>query len=264
MKSSTRRRFLKQATGGALILGLPQLVSGVPVTTRATSLEKARARMAAHGLHGVAIAIPERAAPKKQVGRALEAFVTWPMAEALRLVGLEAVYVCAPRKDLPIGKDENVVLLDPKGKRVAGVNMSFAGTPEMARGFKALLNDDGRRKKRVDAAATPELRKAVAAIGDLPEGRYWDARTTIWNDRRRAMPLVIAALDDPRTTKVHEQRLMNIVHSAWSMLEMESPPTLPYGLEWKVTRKAIIPEPCPPCGMARPQPPARKFLRFAK
>lgn len=258
--TTSRRTFLKQSAGGALVLGLPQLLSGSCGLGRGP-WEEALARMKENGLHGVAIAIPDDAPGRKKLGKALEVFVTFPLHKALRTLALEAVYVCVDGKKLTLGDAENVALLDPTGKQRAAARIDWSTPENIARGLRGLLNDADRRAARVDAASTKAIRDDVAELAEANYVPAWQRLHASW---RRAMPLVLATLDDPKATRLHKERLSQFTNSIAHAVKLDKNPTLPFGVSWKITKKGFEPEPCPPCGMALPRPPVRKFLRFRR
>ncbi|MAG56423.1 MAG: hypothetical protein CMJ83_09045 [Planctomycetes bacterium] len=261
MTTNTRRDFLAAGSAlsaGALVFGLrPLLAHGEHDAPGIARFDDAKALMKKHRLYGVAIAIPKGKDARKKLGARIEGFLE-RSAASLRPLLLEAVYVAVPAKDLPLEASENTVLLDPDAARVAGAKLNYANLARLADGLRLLLHDDHRRARRINASRTPRIKADVAAL----KKAFGPAYARLLQDWRRAAPTFLERYDNTKNPD-EKSRIRSLVSSIWSTLidEKDDRIGLPFGVEWK-TKRWPLPEPCPPCGMARPRPPSRKFIGF--
>lgn len=257
---------LAAAGAGALVLGLDRLALADDGWEQG-AWDAALRAMRAGGQHGVAVVLP--------AGAEARAALAARLAELIPLVKeddeaplppagawfVECVWLLAAPARVEARPGETLVLLAPDGKRVAGAAVPLDDPAAFARGVEALVAGEGRLAARA-GAATDEVKKAIEAYLSFGEGgdvqRSNDARVWLLDHLDRAGSAVVHRL---RTTKDDADRDALAQLLQWGLLRRARQETgLPFGIKWKVLR--TDPEPCPPCGMARPTVDGRKFLEF--
>lgn len=274
MGEVTRREVLGRALAAGLGSGL---IFGLPSLLRAGDNDRGRrapdpkdkgwpdalAYMKQHGLDGLAIVVPEDAAAQAALGERLSALL--PLVNghgklgAMALAQLEVVWGCAKAKAVGAKPGETVVLLDPKGKRIAGAKIDFAGEQKKVEAalLELIAGSKGERQaarvKRV--LADPKLKEAYDAYTGDPKKN--DAFMVLYNAVDRAAPLFVAGARN-LDAKV-KARFLSVLNERYFQRQQRKS-GFPHGVEWKL--EVDQPEPCPPCGMARPTVAGREFLRF--
>lgn len=269
--SLDRRLFLRAACGGGLILGLGGLAALGWAEGEERPEDVARAwadalkRMKALQQGGVAVVVPKDAAARAALGRQLQALIPLmslhegapPMARAL----LSQVWVCASAEQVEAKPGETLVLLDPAGKRVAGVKLDLGGeAAAVLKGIRALSEGEGRLAAQV---ARIRADKALAQILD-------DLASTKPKQRQSAYaqldahvdalaPALFALLESTSLSDEVRANLSRVLARAY-FDRIQAAEGLPYGARFKV--EVDTPEPCPPCGMAAPSVSGRTFLDF--
>lgn len=259
----SRRDLLTLAAAGALVLGLDQLTlaeDGWELGAWSAAL----ATMRIQKRHGVVVVLPPDAAGRKRIAEQLGERI--PIADERRPLDpvapwfLDLVWVLAAGERVQAQPGETLVLVDPQGKRVAGAAVPLGDARGFAEGLEALLAGEGRLDARADAAS-PEVKKHVANVQrDWPDGDGTGVESRLWFQEHLDQ-VGSAVLRAWRTTPAGsgKDRLGELLREACAA-RCGSDTGLPFGVKWKLER--TIPEPCPPCGMARATLDGRKFLEF--
>jgi hypothetical protein len=262
MHNFDRREFLKVA-GAGLILGAGGLAAWADDRALSKAWKSALAEMKQQRAHGVAIVLPTdpkaRAVLAKQLAKIVPIMKGHGSAPEQAIYLLQAVWVVVEAKTVGAKPGETLVLLDSRGKRLEGAKVDLGQSKTFLTGARLLLHGkEGKRlRQRADLAmADPEIKAAIK--GALAPKLVYDHYHVL---RRRfvaaapAIALELAAAKNPEVRAWH-QRLLGELY--WARQRQQS--SFPFGVEWKITM--FEPEPCPPCGMARPSLSGKAFVRF--
>ncbi len=255
----TRREVLGASV---LLLGFPWSVLGGDDDE--TPWSKARALMKKHGRPGLAIPIPKDEKARKKLGRALEKIMGSLPGFDLGALLIEAVWVCVPAGTVDTNEDENAVLVDADGKRVAGTTLDFDDRAAFVRAARKLIEGEGRLEKRAKTARTDDFKAALAELAK--EKKKKDDEEP--GDGQAATPPKMAGLvDESIAAIVHEvrttddetlkKRLQTVVEGALTA-RFGATDTLPYGVSWETPQG----DACPGCGMAVMVVRSRTFVKF--
>lgn len=121
-----RRTLLQAALAAPWVHGLSDLGQDKPASRPSTGPDPFAAALGAMkqlAAPGLAIAIPETEAERVKLAAALNDMLESAQAPTVLALFLRAVWVCAPAARLPLKNGENVVLLDPVGARVEGLQL---------------------------------------------------------------------------------------------------------------------------------------------
>lgn len=260
-----RRDLLTLAAAGALVLGLDRLALADDDGWEQPAWDAALRSMQATKRHGVIVIVPPDAAGRRKVAEALARRI--PIVQGfgggLDPLGpwfVECVWVCASAQRAQAQPGETLVLVDPKGKRVAGAAVSLDDAGAFARGVEALLTGEGRLDGRAKAASA-EVKRRVADLQtakdhDEPEAAA-NARQWLFAHIEEAASALVQAW---RAAGPEAKRQLESLLQHGCAARAGASEGLPFGIRWKVARTE--PEPCPPCGMARPTVDGRTFLEF--
>ena len=274
-----RRRLLKlgAALSGGLIFGFGGLTLGQDDPKAQARAEEAAWKAALAALkrsaaNGVAVIVSaaDDVAGRAVLAEALEDLIPLiqspggfsqrdlaPMCSYL----LEAVWVCASAQRAQAKPGETLVLLDPQGKRIAGAKVALDEPKEVEAALEKLLRGGERLKQRAKRArqdkATAALVKRLLGKEQQPR---WDAHQKLVSDDEAFLRAAPALLEAMESASGEQLNTLREVFGSRFWQQQQRTRGFPYGVEWKID--ANEPEPCPPCGMARPTMSGRTFLRF--
>jgi len=266
---TSRRDFLRALGGAGLILGLGQLglpsrgsAQEAPLPKQVDPVKLALERLKSLRLDGLVIVVPEGAKAQAALGKQLQGLI--PIVQAHRPVPLggelllQVVWVCASAERAQAKAGETVVLLDPSGKRVAGLKLDLSAKPaESLKKLQALIEGEGRLEKRAKRAReNPKIAAALDGMRDPKQAG--DHYSTLHTHFAEAAPAIVAQLRAEQDQELLGNLKGLLGQGYWRLLN--SAQTFPYGVTWKLNVEEA--EPCPPCGMAAPSLSGREFLRF--
>lgn len=274
-----RRRLLKlgAAVTGGLIFGfgglsLAQEDPKALAAAEEAAWKAASAAMKRSAANGVAVIVPgaDDVAGRAVLAEALKdliPLVESPGAFSQRDLApmcsylLEAVWVCASAQRAQAKPGETLVLLDPQGKRIAGAKVDLLKPKEVEAALEKLLRGGERLKERAKRARQDEATAALvkSLLGKEQQPRRDAYQKLISDDEAflRAAPALLEAMESASGKQLD---LLREVFGSRYWNQQQRTRGFPYGVEWKI--EATEPEPCPPCGMARPTMSGRTFLRF--
>ena len=178
--------------------------------------------------------------------------------EVMELI-MEATWVCLRRDQIGAAAGENVVLLDGKGRRAAGVMVDLSDPAEFATRVRHLLRGNGQAERRAQAAITPATDRALRQLSSATPAERAAAKQLLIKrfDRHRAAILEAHTRFADATMRAGIREVVTSAHQRARAPGMTGP--LPFGAE--VADRAVY-DPCPPCGMARVPAASRKLLSF--
>lgn len=171
-----------------------------------------------------------------------------------QLLLLEPVLLVAAPERVGARPGENLLLLDARGRRVAGTGVELADDASFVRGADALLQ--AAREPRPDPAADEVLAQAGAADPDVRRAaaiRICEAPDRYLGRLQRGLA---TAGEEER-----ERLAETIGQLVRGMTGNDRSGLLPFGVEWH--DDGADDDPCPACGMAIMTATARRMLRFA-
>ncbi|MCE9634460.1 MAG: hypothetical protein K8T90_02040 [Planctomycetes bacterium] len=253
------------ALAAGLVLGFSLLASPVP-DARADDaaagetaeqvpacLTQALAEMKRTGAPGIAIVVPAERKDRSALRDSVAALLAEPCYEVQELL-VEAVWVCAPAKQVGAKPGETAVLLDAEGRRVAGAVIDFSSQVKFVEGIGPLLHGEKRLEERAKAVRTKEVKADLEKL----LGKDDDARSAAAARLTEAFPTVRAAVIQARIDATDDdaaKRLRQIVSLAWYRVTVAAADrpmsALPFGASWSYAPREARADPCPPCGMAR-------------
>lgn len=274
-----RRRLLKlgAALSGGLIFGLGGLSLAqddpkAQARAEEAAWKAALAAMKRSAANGVAIVVP---AVDDVAGRAVLAEALKDLIPLVKEPGgfsqrdlapmcsylLEAVWVCASAQRAQAQPGETLVLLDPRGKRVAGAKVDLLRPKDVEAALEKLLRGGDRLEKRAKRARQHEATAKLVEelLGEAQQPR-WNAYQKLINDDAVFLRVAPALLQALESASGEQLKTLREVFGSRFWRQQQRARGFPYGIEWKI--ESFEPEPCPPCGMARPTMSGRTFLRF--
>jgi hypothetical protein len=273
-----RRRFLATfvtVAGGSLVYGLQRLVASAPQgqppsKPRAPDeppswFRDALAEMKATRRLGVAIVLPDSKKSRETLLREIEELLREPGADD-RVHLVEAIYVVVEGKLVDARTDENVVVLDADGKRIAGGLARFHRSA-FATTIEPLLREGDRFSAQVKMARTRDFDHAEAELAAEDSRTVEEATGRLVAAFSTVGAAVIADFESSRVPAETRKRLGRVILLAYEHRlgsdgkEIERP--LPFGTRWQVG--AVPPphhDPCATCGMMIVRPRSRDLLEF--
>jgi hypothetical protein len=273
-----RRRFLATfatIAGGSLVYGLQRLVASAPQGQPPPKpiapdeppkwFRDALAEMKATRRLGVAIVLPDSKESRETLLREIEELLREP-GEDDRVHLVEAIYVVVDGKRVDAQADENVVVLDADGKRIAGGLVRFHRRA-FATTIEPLLREGDRFSAQVKTARTRDFDAAEAKLAADDSRTVEEATGRLVAAFPTVGAAVIADFESSRVPEETRKRLGRVIALAYANRlggdgqKLERP--LPFGTRW---REEAVPlpkrDPCPTCGLMIVRPRSRDLLEF--
>jgi len=279
MADWTRRNVVGGLALGAVFFGVEALAGSARRTPPSAPVpvpEEMLARMRALNRDGVVFVLPADPAGRDALGAALEALLgqkgQWGMrrpdgeaetahARSARLGTLvEVVYGIASAKAVGARRDEQVVLVDVDGGRLAGGPLDTASVSAMVGSLRVLLDQQPFARDRYARHSATEVR-ALRGLLMEPGHARWPGWQTLDARIEAVAPALVEGLVIGTTSESGQRLNDEILRSFQRLLsttrEVDGGVRAVHGVTWSFDRY----DPCPTCGMGSAAY-TRTFLDF--
>jgi len=222
---------------------------------------------------GIVFVLPETTEDRQALGKALETLLGVPPKEssgppherALALqTWLEVVYGVASADAVAAKKGEDIVLVDRRGRRLAGGRFDRTSFASMMESLRALLEREPHASARRARVPAKEVEALRTLFRTAPARDYQHRRAEIAEDASRFAPVLrddVKPFDgEPSEEQV---KVFYGVFFAWGAawangVEHGGGAPSVFGARWTFERY----DPCPTCGMMSSAAYTRTFLDF--